>query len=106
LAKKTLELIYPDKSRKHISCAQRDSYLLTGEIEAINEKQFRYIGQARTYRTFADLGELREHVGPLQAVRRFVGIPAVIFSYRGKRRSEHEETPEGMVLRLKLQAMA
>lgn len=102
MARLKFELIYPDgRSRKEISSAERNSLLLSREVKQIGPTRYKFIGQARTYHAFADLGELITFMAlPPSLLRHYLDALRVIFELKLERELQLEETPEAFAIRL------
>ena len=99
MARKQFLLKYQDGSKKHIGCAERDSLLLDGLIRQIAVREYAYIGQCKTFHSFAELETLKIAVEPQPLKRRF--LPgSFIVEFANTRRRELLETPEAMTYRL------
>jgi hypothetical protein len=83
--------------KRHIKAKERDELLIAGEIEPINALEYRYIAKPRILTSFQALANL--NLKPQRPVHRYLGL-SCIFELAGKRRTEREETPEGLAIRL------
>ena len=104
ISRKQFLVIYPDGSKEHIGCAERDSLILSQQIKQIDANRFRWIAPARTYHTFADLAELLPRMSnPIEIKRRFLSGCFIVepAKHLNKRKyRELMETPEALALRV------
>ena len=101
MARKQFLLKYPDHSKKHITCIERDDLLLRGLISSVSPNEYTYIGQSKTYHSFAELEQLKTSLIVDQPKRKFLA-GSYIIEFGDKRIRERLETAEHMVYRLKL----
>lgn len=96
-----IRINYPDGSRKHVKAAERDDMLLSRLIVCVGPKEYRYIGQDKTFQNFVDWGKWyatrKPASGPL---RRFLQGSFVIEDSDGRRYEERLETPESLEMNL------
>lgn len=102
MARSKFELIYPhDGSRKQIGCAERNSLLLSREIQQIGPQKYKFTGQAKTFRAFADLSQLLPYITlPPNLLRRYLAALCVIWQLQLELERQMEETPEAFAIRL------
>ena len=107
MARSKFELVYRDGSRKQISSAERNSLLLSRDIEQTTQANrdgrqiYRFIGQVKTFHAFADLAELLPLMAlPANLLRHYLEALCVIFEFHLKRERQFEQTPEAAELRL------
>ena len=107
MARSKFELIYPhDGSRRQITLAERNSFLLAREIKQIGPTRFLFIGQPRTFHAFADLAQLIPLMAlPPNLLRHYLEALCVIFELALERERQFEETPEAFVMRLEQMGM-
>lgn len=101
MARKTFLIIYPDRSKKHVDAAERDQMLLAGELQHVDQNSYKWVGEVKTYHSFADLEALRGRLVQSTTLRRFLpGSFIVEYPRRlgGKRVRELLQTPEAMAL--------
>jgi hypothetical protein len=96
MARKLFQIKYQDGSRKHVKAEERDNLLLAGLLKTLGPREYEYIGQPKTFHSFADLGNL-QLIQP-GSFRRFLPGSFVI-EFQGKRTRELLETPEQMAFR-------
>ena len=101
MARKQFLLKYPDGSKKHIGCPERDSLLLDRLIARQSDKEYVYIGQPKTFHSFADLEQLIPALQPKGPIVKYYS-GHFIWEFSSKRHRELMETPDAMVLRLAL----
>lgn len=102
MARKQFLLKYPDRSKTHITCAERDDLLLRGLITSNGPNEYAYIGQSKTYHSFAELEQLKTSLVFEDAPKRKFLSGSFIIEFSDKRFHERLETPEHMAYRLKL----
>ena len=98
---KNYTLIYPDKSKGNIKAQEKESLLLAGDIEQIDESTYKLVGGVILMHGFAELRKIRPRIVAL-LVRFFPGL--FVREFAGKRIPEMLESPEAMALRLRLTA--
>lgn len=98
MARKQFVIVYPDRSKENVSRTDRDSLLLSRQIEPISPEKYRYIGEVKTFHAFSDLAGI---CAKLPMLRRYLeGL--FIFEFQGKQHRERLETPEAFAFRLQL----
>ena|SRR5258708_7575225 len=102
MARSKFEVIYSDgRTRKEISSAERNSLLLSREIKQIGPTRYKFVGQAKTFHAFADLGELIQYMAlPPSLLRHYLDALRIIFELALERELQLEETPEAFAIRL------
>lgn len=101
MARKQFLIVYPDRSKKNVSRTDRDSLLLSRQIEPLCSGQYRFVGEMRTFHAFSDLVELRGKFEPLPVLRKYLE-GSFIFEFQGRQHKERLETPEAFAFRLQL----
>jgi hypothetical protein len=92
-------LLYPDHSKGNINAREKESLLLAGDIEKIDERTYKLIGAVILLHSFHELGRIRPRI--LVILTRF--FPGMfVREFEGKRIPELLESPEAMALRLRL----
>jgi hypothetical protein len=94
---------FKDGSRKHVRREERDSMLLAGEIRKIGSNSYLSILPVRRFYNLADIGELKNYIGPEKRNLRNYLEGKFTIEFKGKRYSERLETPEAMALRMENQ---
>ena len=103
MSNRKFEVRFGNKSR-YVDAQQRDEMLLAGEIKQTGYRQYRGIPQVETYRRSATANTIEQLAKvkgkEKKSVRRYLGL-GVIFEYKGQRKREVEQTPEGLILAIK-----
>lgn len=100
MPRKQFEILYPDGSRKHISAIERDALMLAREIKFLAPQKYKFIGQVKTFHSFAALGELKLKLEHSPEFRRYLSGSYIWVDPQGMRHNERMETVEAMELRL------
>ena len=99
---KNYQLTHPDGSKKHIDRVERDDLVLSGLARQVSPMVYEYLGQPKTYHSFAEWAEVEvKAIVGRNPARRFLPGSFVI-EHEGKRRHELLETPEHAACRLGL----
>lgn len=98
MAKKRFIIQYPDGSKKQIGCTERDSLILSKEIQLQAENRYKFTGQIKTFHSLSQLAELIPAIKP-SLLRHYLD-GSWMWILRGEREEQREETPEACVLRL------
>lgn len=106
MPRKQFEITYPDGSRKHVSAIERDALVLTREIKFIAPQKYKFIGQVKTFHSFAAIGELKTKLQDSTEFRRYLSGSFIVVDRDGARHHEMLETPEAMQLRLEKNQVA
>lgn len=92
--------VHTKSSKYHISAKERDELLIAGDIERISDTEFRHIAKPRIYNSLQGLADWKpRRSGP---IKRYIGL-SCIFEFAGKRRIEHEFSPDDAAIRLQRQ---
>lgn len=91
---------FNDGSKKHVNREMRDSLLLSGEIRKVGANSFVSTIPVRRYHNLADIGELKQTIGPPAKLLRSYLQGQFIVEFKGKRQTERLETPEALALRM------
>lgn len=94
-------ITYPDGSKKHVGTAERNSLLLSREIQPLTAKAYKFTGETKTFTSFTALGQWFQvqALSPEQ-LRRYLSNLAVLYDLAGEKELQLEETPEAFGLRL------
>lgn len=108
MARKSFLIIYPDRSKKHVDAFERDQMLLAGELQRVDQNSYKWVGEVKTFHTFADLAGLRDKLTLSTTLRRFLPGQFTIEHPRrlgGQREHERLQTPEAMKVELERRGM-
>jgi len=96
---KSFTLNYPDGSKGNISASEREHMLLAGEIQAIDDRTYKFIGKPIVLHSFLELARIIPGI-EVNLLRRF--YPGMfVWELGGKRNRELLESPEAMALRMR-----
>lgn len=91
--------VHYKSSKRHIKASERDELLLTGQIEPIGDREYRYVQpQVRVFTNLQAIADLKIKPQPIDQRRYLPG--SFIFEFNDQRIRELMETPSGMEIRL------
>lgn len=101
MARKQFVVLYADKSKENIGCAEKETRLLAKEIKHKSGNLYVSTEQVKTYHAFPELKDLKiTRPSISNPMRRFLEGAFVIEDADGRRYEERLETPESLEMNL------
>ena len=100
MTRKTFLITYQNGKSKYVTRDERDELLLGNLITSVKGKEYKYIGQTKTFYALSDLRELRQQMIRSQRQEPDFYPGTFTFELREKRRREGMQSAEALAIAL------